>query len=233
MKQRIRYLTINTDASYNDKTGAAGFAYWIVADIPNQERPSRFFGVGRGRQADVNESELTAILRAVRRVKAERVWRYADRIVFNTDSMKAIELLSRLKKRVPLGSHTPKRLRAVANAVWDIVKEWKKSVDFRHVRAHTDKDDKRSYVNRWCDVESRRARRLEDARVHAFRAKMKERKQNEASLERTESLGSGDPGHSLGDGDIIGGRSGADIGGGGGLGDNSVRPDHLVVSTVF
>lgn len=135
------YVTINTDASFKD--GVGGYAYWITTNS------KRYTGHGKiqSKLTNSTQAEVCAIGYAIAFLISNNIQLDVDCFVFNTDSMNARyniengkgQFGSRVKRGV-------KKLRKTYNA----------SSYFKHVRAHTGKNDARSYVNEWCDSKAKK-----------------------------------------------------------------------------
>lgn len=145
MSVRKPGITINTDASWHPLKKAAGYAYFIVTS----EFKLKGGGVFKTHPKSPTDAEImafgnafTALLSRGRKDPPDVSW-----LILNTDSKHGIERV--------LGDKD-----ALAAEVHDLWKEMKrrfnlKWMDMRHVKAHSGKDDARSYVNEWCDTEAK------------------------------------------------------------------------------
>lgn len=146
-------VTINTDASFNYQYKIGAYAYWLVA---NGERIKKYSILKECEQP--LEAELKAIANALYRV-TKSTWRGIQLIVVNTDCKHAIEAIRgerNVKKKGCINAieaiHTYQRMLKEAN---QIDKSTYSYIDYRHVKAHSDTKDSRTYVNNWCDNKAR------------------------------------------------------------------------------
>ncbi|WP_375264077.1 hypothetical protein [Palleronia sp.] len=116
--------TVITDASWCPNTKAAGWAAWVKAD----GYPSRgFSGVVQQLCKSSNEAEIIAAAAGVG--VAFRAYG-ATRILIQSDC----DVVGR-----EVWKHLPEDVRLNC------------AVRYKHVKGHTEIDDKRSWANRWCD----------------------------------------------------------------------------------
>jgi ribonuclease HI len=148
-------FTINTDASHHPQTKVSAWACWIKSS----HYKMRDAGLLEGGAANSSVAELMAVEQALilldnliatqpfLQSRTEPI-----KLYINTDSIWAIQALSGNMKR---SKHIEiaKRIRALTDGF---------EIEVRHVKAHTNTDDARSWVNSWCD---RAARKLVRARV--------------------------------------------------------------------
>ena len=132
-------VTVNTDASFHPDSKHGAYAFWIVCDEFRLKRSDVF----KTKCRNPDDAEARCIINALSALKN----RPDIRIIVNTDSLNAIALLTNNKKHIR---------RYMGNRKWThITKAFKKlnlsNIEFRHVKAHSGKGDKRSYVNEWCD----------------------------------------------------------------------------------
>jgi ribonuclease HI len=146
----MTFATVVTDASFFADTGKAGWACWIVC---NGER-YKAYGAFSGKKTCSTHAEVCAIgngiFLAIKRFNPEKI-----HVV--TDSMNAIHILESFGKK-----GLSKKNKTNATAQKEAAKIIKKistnlTLTFKHVRAHTDIQDKRSFVNRWCDEHAKKA----------------------------------------------------------------------------
>lgn len=126
--------TVITDASFCPDTKACGWAAWIAPDLGERHRASGRFKDIAG---DVNVAEVRAAINGI-----TLAYRIGARIILiQSDSV------------------------AVASAIKKGKWGWAEArtlhfpdatVNYRHVKGHTNIQDARSFVNRWCDKEAKR-----------------------------------------------------------------------------
>lgn len=137
-------VTIYTDASRIPDTEATAYAFWIRSDTHRITRaricPASVDGVC--------EAELYAIYQAVGCVLK---WHEAvDCYIINSDSKEALYRLERHKGKTEVQTRLVK-------ATLGLIGESR--VILRHVKAHTGRNDVRSWLNRWCDQQAKQIAR--------------------------------------------------------------------------
>lgn len=142
----MKNITINTDAGFypHDKVGS--FAYWIVGE----EFRLKGSGMLKGEIKCPTEAETKAICNAVYVLtKSGADLRGVSNIYINRDNIRAVH--------TRFGKPCQKKLRSLLQSLKKLCREHKMpEVHYRHVKAHSNKNDKRSYVNKWCDSECTR-----------------------------------------------------------------------------
>lgn len=133
-------VTINTDASCYMKVGT--YAFWAICD------EGRFTGQGvlKGEIIGSTYAEMKAIGNAIFAVT--NIWetkKPIKRILINSDCLPAIHLLSNRNT----GSKA--KIKKLRNEVLKIMDSTDIKFIFRHVKAHTNGETRRRYVNNWCD----------------------------------------------------------------------------------
>lgn len=136
--------TISTDGSYNDFKKTAGFAFWISSNAGALKR----FG-GLKHCCCPTEAEIKAIANALYYMdtRLEGV----TKIIVNTDSTSAIRMIS------TTGVPRNKRFKNALKRVRQILKKYPH--ELKHVKAHSDVKDARSFVNEWCDKQAKIGRK--------------------------------------------------------------------------
>lgn len=150
---RKRFITINTDASHCDKTNAGGWAVWITTTDGRIKQ----YGAFKESCSGSDFAECGAIINALHILHKSFDGLKFDHVVFNTDSMAAIEVFT--TEKAHKGFH--KEFRRLFKEVMPlIIKKFElKSYRFKHCRAHTKEDNARSKVNDWCDKAARKSMR--------------------------------------------------------------------------
>lgn len=131
--------TIITDASFCHRTKAAGWAAWIAAD----EFPKiREFGPFKKPPKTSSEAEIQAALNGL--FLAYRAG--ARLLLIQSDCLGVGHMIdNRTKKFLNF-----QKLH-LANS----------KVEYRHVKGHTNNPASRSWVNRWCDEQAKKAMRAQ------------------------------------------------------------------------
>ena len=143
-----RGITINTDASFCPETKAGGWAVYIVCDDFKIQKSGKF----RGTMKSALEAEMKAIGNALVILLLKKEVPRFHFVYVNTDCKNAIRDIE--------GSTTPLGKRI--NGYWTTLNTRTSSrlKKFRHVKAHSNVADSRSFVNDWCDKEAKRCMRI-------------------------------------------------------------------------
>lgn len=133
-------ITINTDASFSHEHKYGTYAYWIKSD--------NFLYKGSGVFKDTVDNSTDAESRAI----AVALWILKqnkhdfDVLVINRDNIGA-----KPSGKKPYQIHLKNQVKKYKEV---LVKEYGRKirkVKLKHVKAHTNVKDSRSYVNNWCD----------------------------------------------------------------------------------
>lgn len=138
-------LTINTDASFCGRSKAGGFAFWIVHNDFVIKKAGKFKELI---VRDSSEAEVKCIGNAIWMVLQQQDLKPTRKIIINTDSKIAMRQIQ--NKHTQPGAKTLKLINKLTAALG--CQQW----EFRHVKAHSGVNDKRSFVNEWCDKEAKR-----------------------------------------------------------------------------
>lgn len=138
-------VTITTDISLNQQRHKAAYAFWISTELG----PIKKSGMLKGKHTSVPLAELMCIANAVHFFVKTGL--KTKKLIINTDSQGGQTLLIKNGKE---GRN--KRVDVIARLINETVLGKYEQVVFRHVKAHNGTRNKRSYVNDWCDRESRR-----------------------------------------------------------------------------
>lgn len=146
--ERVRGITINTDASYYNEHKIGGYAFWIVCDLFKITNGGKFKREIYG----PSEAETYCIGNAIARLLAQKELPEVEFLIINTDSKTSIRDIR--QQRSEAGK--------TVNKLWrELLQRLKPKVhQFRHIKAHSGKNDARSYVNEWCDREAKRWARI-------------------------------------------------------------------------
>ncbi|TXG76194.1 reverse transcriptase-like protein [Candidatus Dojkabacteria bacterium] len=138
-------VTLNTDASFCPETKCGGFAMWCASDKGRFKYSNRF----REKPNSSHEAEVMAIINGIAAVlkKFENV----NYIIVNTDCKFAIAILvnDRHYQRKNMGGSA--KFKKYRRILGDVLLGKSIELEYRHVKAHTDITDARTYVNDWCD----------------------------------------------------------------------------------
>lgn len=153
-------VTINTDASFHPKLKYGAYAFWAICNDLKITKS----GVFRKKCIDPDDAEAKCILNALYMVLKSH--NGLTKIIINTDSLNAIAYLTNDKE------HTRRYRLSASRRAWyyrkfvELRKTYQKTpIEFRHVKAHTGINDRRSYVNEWCDSEAKRQLRTKRLRL--------------------------------------------------------------------
>lgn len=142
-------VTLNSDASYIHQTKEAGYAFWISSDV------GRFKKYGKLKNAvNSTTSEVMSIINGLHFCRTHPQLKHCTKIVINTDCMYAIHLGTCNKK---LSSKSARQLRGRLQEYLGKFRGHKCEIEFRHVKAHVEITDSRSYVNDWLDQMAKKA----------------------------------------------------------------------------
>ena len=141
-KGKPKCITINTDASYEYKSKAGGYAFYIVCDLFRIKK----WGMFKNPPGSPEEAEIMCIGNALATLLAQKEFPECEVIIINSDCIWG------MKKIVARSSE----LSIKVGKIYDQLCEKLKSRGiFRHVKAHSGVQDARSHVNRWCDREAK------------------------------------------------------------------------------
>lgn len=138
-----KYLTINTDASFCPDTKAGGYAFYIRGDDFKLTKAGSF----KYKVKNPTDAEAKCIINALHTLSIQSLPQ-VDVIVINTDSKTCIDHMSGLQPSKLYG-----RGKALAHRIKNKCRA--EEVKFKHVKAHTGKNDSRSWVNEWCDQQAK------------------------------------------------------------------------------
>lgn len=177
-------VTIFTDASFHDRTGAAGWGAWLKS---GPGAGATIGGQMKGTITDSTHAELNAIANALVAARLMNVLRGS--VLVQCDSLNALGCIRKvwpgtLDNPAPGGLPVPARrkapalnLRPAAEVIVTVVREAGIILTVRHVRGHR-AGDGRAWVNRECD---RIARKHMQARLATVRAEAREARANQGA----------------------------------------------------
>lgn len=138
-------VTINTDASHHWDLKIGAFAFWMTC---NQ---GRHFAAGalKGKIVHSHEAEFKAIVNALYFLIHKSGWTGITKAVFNTDSEQTLLMIQ--------GKRRSQWAKPLKEQFDKLVKKSGIQVEVRKVKAHSGTEEKRQWVNDWCDREAKRA----------------------------------------------------------------------------
>jgi ribonuclease HI len=139
-------VTINTDASFHPTEKIGAFAFWAVSNGFKIQKACFF----RDKCLNPTDAESKAILNAFHVVSRKQ--KGIRKIIFNTDSLNAKAIFENDRDHIHK-YHLFNKLRSNYNKKEQLFHGIE--IEFRHVKAHSGKDDARSYVNEWCDTNAK------------------------------------------------------------------------------
>ena len=159
MTQPLKRATIITDASYCHSTKVAGYGAWISMDGKRVQKS----GVIKGLPDNSTEAEFKAVLNGI--------WiaymHGARDLLVQTDCMTVVQVLRGEPHRRQARYREELSAARAAHFPNCVIRA-------RHVKGHSDSQDARSFVNRWCDKHAgiaMRAARKMVRRKHEMTAK--------------------------------------------------------------
>lgn len=144
-------VTINTDAACHHQKGVGSYAYWIKSD----DLFLKGSGIFKDKCKGSTDAEFQAIINALFILKSSSIPEI-HLIIFNRDNINTGS-----KKK---GNKYQKMIYYMLKEIYQSKCSWAKKYphrftkfyEFRHVKAHSETTDKRSYVNKWCDNECKK-----------------------------------------------------------------------------
>lgn len=137
--------TINTDASFHPLYKVGAYAFWIVCNEFKIQKAGFF----RDFSENSTDAEMKCIVNAIHTALEKKT--KITKIIINTDSLHSINYFSNRKPKNPIMKKVRRQFLKIKNE-----KARGIEIEFRHVKAHTGKNDARSYVNEWCDTHAKR-----------------------------------------------------------------------------
>ncbi len=147
-------VTINTDASFSHYHEIGSYAFWIKCDEFNIGKS----GLLRKRVSRPEIAEFRCVLNALHTLFIQKTTEKIGFIVVNTDCLNVIHLINNDKEAIQkyrLASWG-RYLVQTYDSLRIKHKHLKTKIEFRHVKAHTDTDTGRNFINDWCDKEAKK-----------------------------------------------------------------------------
>lgn len=133
-------ITINTDASFSKEFNFWTYAYWIKSD----NFLYKGSGVFKDKVDNSTDAESRAIAVALWILKQQKA--EFDILVINRDNIGAKPTGNK-----PYQIHLKNQLKKYKEVLVNEYGSKIRKIIFKHVKAHTNVKDSRSYVNKWCD----------------------------------------------------------------------------------
>ena len=148
-KLHVNCITINTDASFDCKHKVGGYAFYIISDVFKIKKSGMF----KKQPSTAMEAEMMCMANALHTLLLQKELPSANLIIINSDCLYSFQHIKR-KSKNEIGKKVADILREVR-----LKASFKNLVmpkyQFRHVKAHSGKQDSRSFVNDWCDKEAK------------------------------------------------------------------------------
>lgn len=137
-------VTINTDASHNSDHKIGTFSFWMVSNA------GRLFGAGelKGRVDHSTDAEFRSALNALHFLFDKSGWKGITKIIINTDSQSVVEMIN--------GSKTHAWAKDLKKHFNQLKAKHKVIIEARKVKAHSGIEEKRKWVNNWCDKQAKK-----------------------------------------------------------------------------
>lgn len=135
-------VTINSDASFSNNYKIGAYAFWIVSNRFKILKSGKL----KGKISHSRNAEYFSVLNALFILSKEDL-RDVKKVIVNTDCMDVVNSINQVGNN--------QSFKGYYNDFRKIIKGFPK-IEARHVKAHTLKDEPRSYVNEWCDKESKK-----------------------------------------------------------------------------
>lgn len=140
-------ITIITDASWCPDTGAAGWGAWIVCTRGRIITGNAF----KQKMRSSSAAELGAVVNAIHTALKSNLIQENDSVLIQSDSLHVVDLISK-KRKIP---NRPFEIEAMGFLErW--VEKYKLTLRTKHVKGHTSGKTKRTWVNNYVDIMSRK-----------------------------------------------------------------------------
>ena len=146
-------LTINTDASFSPHHRVGGYAFYIVCNLFKITKGGQFKNV---EPLTPIEAEVMCIGNAFATLLAQKELPQVNYIVVNCDCLWGMN-------NIKTGNGIYKQVRELQKKL--ILRTGATYFEYRHVKAHNNAPDKRSWVNEWCDTEAKKWMRKKVAEI--------------------------------------------------------------------
>lgn len=148
-------VTINTDASFHKHLKFGSYAFWAIC---NDWKITKS-GVFRKKCQTSDDAESKCIINALTVILKSH--KGISKIIINTDSLNAIAYLTKDENHIKRYGLSMPKMRQFQQCLTMLpILKNRIEIEYRHVKAHSGVNDKRSYVNEWCDSEAKKQLRM-------------------------------------------------------------------------
>lgn len=143
-------VTISTDASFQRDHNLGSYAFWISSNEGRYQQ----YGVFKDPCLTPTIAETKCILNAIYYLATLKLPNIT-KLVINTDSLNSIYILKGMQFEIEKYKLRRHKQHIFKKRFDNMKKKYnipEGLIEFRHVKAHTNTNDKRSYVNSWCDM---------------------------------------------------------------------------------
>ena len=151
--RHLRCITINTDASFHSEKKVGGYAFYIVCDLFKIQKGGYF----KCNPESAQDAEMKCMANALHTLLFQKELPSVDLIVINSDCLFSFEKIGLRKNGI--GKTVATILREVRKRM-SLKEVVMPKFEFRHVKAHTEIKDSRTWVNDWCDKEAKKWMRI-------------------------------------------------------------------------
>lgn len=155
---RYEYVTINVDGSYNPETQIGGYAFWILGPQGQLKQCGAFANKIPSTGHAPLLCETMAIANALYALLSLE-WKF-DKLIINNDCKSGHNAIKTGQSEFAETQYCHvlfQKLKSLRNHEYK--KEINDWVEFRHIQAHAANMEGKGYINEWCDLNARNARR--------------------------------------------------------------------------
>lgn len=146
----VKCITINTDASWHPQQKVGGYAFHIVCNDFRIKKSGMF----KSKPNSSMDAEMMCMANAIATLLAQKELPGVNLIIINSDALFTFQRIG-LNKKDEIGRKVAQLLRQLRKRM-SIMESVLPKFEFRHVKAHSGKNDSRSIVNEWCDQEAKK-----------------------------------------------------------------------------
>lgn len=141
-------ITINTDASFNWELKIGAYAFWIVCDAGKIMHSGAF----KNKVANSAQAEMMSIANALKTL-AKSNFSGVTKIIINTDFLHYHGYVRNGNSKRDAAVRVLMQVQSELIKKYSLKKNW---LQVRHVKAHAGTDEKRKWVNDWCDEQAKK-----------------------------------------------------------------------------